>query len=71
MKTGTLQTILYLLHTCSYSRTFGIYYPLWVKVGLRNVHTTLSSICEVCEQWHMEGNTFLVVVNEITFKPVP
>jgi hypothetical protein len=71
VKTGTLQTTLYLLHTCSYIHTFGIYYPLWVKVGLRNVHTTLPSICEVREKWQMEGNNFLVVVNEITFKPVP
>jgi hypothetical protein len=71
MKTGTLQTILYFLHTSSYIRTFGIYYPLRVKVGLRNVRTMLPSICEVREKWHMYGNTFLMVVNEITFKPVP
>lgn len=61
------QYFTYCIHAVTYVL---LAFILWVKVSLRNVHTMLKSICEVHEKWHMEGNTFLVVVNEMMFKPV-
>jgi len=38
--------------------TSHIYHPMYVKVGVRDLHTMLLSICEFCENLHTEPLSF-------------
>ena len=56
------------VNICPISR---IYYPILIKISIRDLHVMLLGICEFRENWRSEGRTFLMGVSFITFARVP
>jgi len=52
------------------TRTFHIYYPIWVKFR-GDLHLVLMSICAFRENRRRKAPTNLMVINKITFMRVP
>jgi hypothetical protein len=65
-KIAALKALFYLGPFC----IFHIYCPICMGFGIRDLHLMLLRICEFSANWHRQGRTFLIGVNEITFTSV-
>ena len=50
---------------CNSVLVFYIFLPIWIKCYIENMHVTLLSSCEFCENWWCERHALFMVGNEI------
>jgi hypothetical protein len=70
-ETRRSESLLYLLRNSTSAFASHIYCPIWVKLGVRDRHIMLLSICGFHENWRREGSSFLTAVYENTFMCIP
>ena len=43
---------------------------MYITFGVRYMHMLMLNLCELCENWCLEGHTVFLGVNDITFMHV-